>query len=59
MSADSVDDLLYAEDILGGAGLIGDDYCRPTCGRLDALPGDDGCSDDCCGCPCHNTEVAP
>lgn len=48
MSADSVDDLNYAEDLLASADLL-DGYCRPTCGQLDG----DECEDEYCGCPCH------
>jgi hypothetical protein len=67
MSADSVDDLQYAEDMLTAEQREG--YCRPTCGYADALDAwsrltaaerdecgweepDEVCSDDCCGCPC-------
>jgi hypothetical protein len=38
VSADAVDDLHYAEDILAGADAL-NGYCRPTCGYLDALGG--------------------
>lgn len=55
MSADSVDDLHYAEDIIGPALDEAEAYCRPTCGHLDFGE----CHDDCCGCPCgHATYTA-
>ena len=50
MAADSVDDLHYAEDLMGGADLLAG-YCRPTCGSWPY--GEDCGSGDDCGCPCH------
>lgn len=55
MSMDMVDNLEYAEGLLGGAGLL-DGYCRPTCSARDNADGEcqeDGGREDC-GCPCHS-----
>lgn len=56
MSADSVDDLHQAEDILGQHNLLGG-YCRPTCSAEG--PREDCESDEDCGCPCHDREPTP
>jgi hypothetical protein len=55
---DMVDNLEYAEGLLGGAALL-DGYCRPTCSARENADGEcqeDGGRDDC-GCPCHEVEL--
>lgn len=62
MSMDTTDDLVHAEHVLASLAARGDalaadalaDYCRPTCGADEYDDPADGCSDDWCGCPCHD-----
>jgi len=57
MSESTVDDLLYAEELLFLRQSPDEvEYCRPSCGFMDydltGQGGDDACTDDTCGCPC-------
>lgn len=67
MSVDIVDDLEYAEELIGQmlealhdhGELSFDDYCRPTCQQEKDYADEDAefVHDDCCGCPCHNDDA--